>query len=193
MKFVYPIGATPYNQDEALALIPRHITTQNQLNEWEQANIIEAEQWLFSRKHKNMLSLEMIKGIHKKMFDKTWKWAGKFRTYNTNIGLPYPIIQESLKTLQDDAIYWINNKTFPTDEIASRVHHRLVFIHPFPNGNGRLARLIIDGFLVSLGAARFSWGNKSLDEKSLVRTRYIHALQQADGENFQPLLEFVRS
>lgn len=67
MKFVYPKGATPYNQDDALALIPKHITRQNQLNEWEQNNILEGEMWLFSRKHKNLLSHDFIKKLHKKI------------------------------------------------------------------------------------------------------------------------------
>ena len=66
MKFIYPEGATPYNQDDAAALIPKHITTQKQLNEWEQDNIIVADRWLFNSKHKNLLSSAFIKTFHKK-------------------------------------------------------------------------------------------------------------------------------
>ncbi|ARN84286.1 mobile mystery protein B [Candidatus Nucleicultrix amoebiphila] len=193
MKFIYPEGATPFNQDDAAALIPKHITTQDQLNEWEQVNIIEGERWLFSRKRKNILTVEFLKNIHKRMFDKTWKWAGEFRKYNPNIGVPYLLIQEKLRHLCDDATYWVNNKVYSIDEIAARFHHRLVAIHAFPNGNGRHARLMADALLVQLGAARFSWGKETLVKPSQTRSQYIKALKQADKENYKALLNFVRS
>ncbi|WP_341758938.1 MULTISPECIES: hypothetical protein [unclassified Candidatus Tisiphia] len=44
MQFVYPIGATPLNNDEIYNLIPKHLTTQNELNEWEQYNIVIGEE-----------------------------------------------------------------------------------------------------------------------------------------------------
>ncbi len=193
MKFVYPEGATPYNQDDAEALLPQHITTQDQLNEWEQANILEAERWLFSRKQKDLLSVPFLQKLHKRMFDKTWKWAGRFRTHNTNIGIPYPVIQESLKALCDDVTYWVHHKTFPIDEIAARFHHRLVQIHAFPNGNGSHARLMADALLVNNGRSRFIWGRKSLVHASQTRDTYIKALKNADRGDETLLLRFVRS
>lgn len=193
MKFIYPEGATPFNQDDAAQLIPKHITTQNQLNEWEQANIIKGERGLFSRKGKNLLTIEFIKALHKKMFDKTWKWAGKFRNYNTNIGILYHIIQESLKALCDDVSYWIQNKVFPIDEIAVRFHHRLAAIHAFPNGNGRHARFMTDVLLVQLGSPRFSGGKLNLIKPSATRDKYIKALRQADNGDYKGLMDFVRS
>ena len=193
MKFVYPEGATPFNQDDAAALIPKHITTQNQLNEWEQANIIEGERWLFLRKRRNLLTLEFIKTLHKKMFDKTWKWAGKFRNYNTNIGVAYPLIQESLKALCDDVAYWIKNKVYSIDEICVRFHHQLVAIHAFSNGNGRHARLMTDALLNQLGEAHFSWGKHNLIKQSETRNQYIKALRDADKGNYNTLMKFVRS
>lgn len=193
MKFVYPEGATPYNQDDAAALIPRHITTQKQLNEWEQDNILSAEIGLFTSKKKSLLTIEFIKKLHKKMFDKTWKWAGEYRMHNTNIGMNYPLIQESLKNLCDDVVYWIENKVFPIDEIAARFHCKLSFIHGFPNGNGRHSRLMTDALLRQLEQARFTWGRKSLSEQSNIRSQYIESLKEADQGNIQPLLDFARS
>src|SRR5207249_1272044 len=101
IKLSYPTGTTPLNLDETEDLIPNHITTQNQLNEWEQANIIHAEDWAFSSKHRDMLTLSFIQKLHKKMFDKTWRWAGKFRHSNKNIGKDYPFITTELKKLLD--------------------------------------------------------------------------------------------
>jgi fido (protein-threonine AMPylation protein) len=79
------------------------------------------------------------------------------------------------------------------DEIAVRFHHRLVQIHPFPNGNGRHARLMADLLVIDLGAERFSWGRTNLQDASDVRRRYIAALQAADEHDIRLLLEFARS
>ena len=193
MKFIYAEGATPFNQDDAGALIPSHITTQNQLNEWEQANILMAERWLFSQKRKNILSVSFLQKLHEKTFSKTWRWAGKFRKHQTNIGVPPYEISTTLNILCDDISFWIQNKTYPFDEIATRFHHLLVLIHPFPNGNGRHSRLITDALLFSYGFPRFTWGQVNLVTPSNTRKCYIKALQAADQGNITPLLYFVRS
>jgi fido (protein-threonine AMPylation protein) len=84
-------------------------------------------------------------------------------------------------------------RTYPTDEIGVRFHHRLVFIHPFPQGNGRHARLAADLLIVSLGNTRFSWGSANLVEPAGARASYIRALRSADGHEIEPLLSFARS
>ena len=79
------------------------------------------------------------------------------------------------------------------DLIAIRFHHRLVSIHPFPNGNGRHARLIADVLIEQLGAPRFSWGgSSSLVKASALRQQYIAALQRADRGDASALLAFAR-
>jgi fido (protein-threonine AMPylation protein) len=74
-----------------------------------------------------------------------------------------------------------------------RFHHRLVFIHPFPNGNGRHARPATDLLVISLGNKRFSWGSVHLIEPADARATYIPALRAADGHEIEPLLAFARS
>ena len=193
MKFVYAEGATLFNKDDAGQLIPKHMTTQSQLNEWEEANIIKAERWLLSRRKNDLLTVEFIKALHLKMFNETWLWAGKFRHHQTNIGVASFEIWPSLKTLLEDLKFWIDHDTFSPDEIAIRLHHRLVFIHPFPNGNGRHARLMTDAFLVKINAKRFSWGSINLSAPSETRSRYINALRKADQGDYDDLLAWVRS
>ncbi len=158
MQFVYPKGATPLLPDEVNNLIPKHLTHQSQLDEWEQYNIIKAESWLVPQKNKNILTSQFARKLHQKMFCDTWKWAGVFRTRQTNIGIEAIYILQELKILFDDVVYWENNATFPVREIATRLHHRLVFIHPFPNGNGRFSRLFADLFLLKANERRFTWG-----------------------------------
>ena len=74
-----------------------------------------------------------------------------------------------------------------------RFHHRLVQIHPFPNGNGRHARLLADLLVMQLGEERFSWGSANLRNPGDLRSRYIAALHAADNHDIAPLLAFARS
>lgn len=193
----YPPGATPLDLDEANGLIPQHITTQGQLNEWEQANILEAEKWINRQRsfdQMKIFSIDFIKKLHQMMFNKTWSWAGKFRQTNKNIGVDWVSIAIDLKVLLDDASYQLKNDAYPLDELATRFHHRLVSIHPFSNGNGRHARMMTDIVLLSQNSDRFSWGSKakSLVEPSALREQYINALRAADKMNYTLLLDFVK-
>jgi Fic-DOC domain mobile mystery protein B len=98
-----------------------------------------------------------------------------------------------LRNLLDDVRYHMEHGTYPADEIAMRFHHRLVAIHPFPNGNGRHARLMADLLVQRLGRPRFSWGSQGLVEESATRDQYIAALRAADARDYAPLLAFARS
>jgi Fic-DOC domain mobile mystery protein B len=93
----------------------------------------------------------------------------------------------------DDVKYWVEHRTFASDEIAVRLHHRLVEIHPFPNGNGRHARLMADLLIQRLGGQPFSWGSGSLKTVSELRKRYVEALKMADNHDIQPLIQFARA
>jgi Fic-DOC domain mobile mystery protein B len=192
MKFNYPEGATPLDGDELEALLPKHITLQSELNEWEHMNILEAEKWGFGQRHTEILSLEFIQLLHRKMFSETWRWAGKFRTTLKNIGvMPYEISQELVK-LCADAEAQMKHGAMSFDEIAARLHHRLIWIHPFPNGNGRHARIYTDLFLVNQQCSKFTWGQGNLVAPTQTRKAYIHALREADRHNFEPFFDFVR-
>jgi len=185
-------ASTPLTAEEREGLIPSYITLRRELNEAEQANILEAEQWAFARK-RDVLDERFLTDLHKRMFGRVWRWAGKFRHTERNVGVDPLRIATDLRLLLDDCRYWIEHGTYPPDEICARFHHRLVFIHPFPNGNGRHARLAIDLLLVALGQPRFSWGKTNLVNPGETRRAYVAALRAADGRDIGPLLEFVRS
>ena len=190
----YPDGATLLDPDEAEGLIPEHITRRWELDEWEQRNIIDAISWLEKSRPTDILNETFIRKLHRRMFGKVWRWAGTFRTTDKNIGGEWYQIRPRLKNLCDDTRVWLENETELPDEIAVRFHHRLVHIHPFPNGNGRHARLLTDLFLENiLARPRFSWGGANLVNTGEARERYILSLQAADNHDYQPLLTFVRS
>lgn len=189
------VGTTTIDLDERLALIPKHIETQEELNEWEQANILTAKLWL--SKHKLALTdfatIEFCKLLHKKMFNKTWKWAGQFRKTNKNIGIDWFRISISLKDLFADVLSQIQHDSYPIVAIAARFHHRLVYVHPFSNGNGRHARLATDCLMLILKQNLFNWGARELTTPNEIRKIYIKALQKADLGDYQELIRFIKS
>ena len=187
-------GQTPVDPDEKAGLLPRHIETKGQLNDWEQENILLATKWLRRAKVPEVLTEGFCRDLHRRMFNKTWKWAGTFRTSDKNIGCDWTLVSVKLNQLLGNAKYWAENETFPPDELAARFHHALVWIHPFPNGNGRHSRMMADSLLKQLGRPFFSWGvGGSMVSASEVRARYLAALRAADKNDFSGLLAFVRS
>jgi Fic-DOC domain mobile mystery protein B len=190
--FEQPDDATPLTHDERLELIPAHVAFRNELNEAEQENIARAQDWALARK-RDPLTEKFTRDLHKRMLGDVWKWAGKFRKSERNLGIAFYEIPTALRQLLDDAKTWIEFGSYPPDEIAVRFHHRLVAIHPFPNGNGRHARLMADLLVMHLGQERFSWGRASLRDAGAMRQTYIAALKAADSHNIGPLLAFARS
>lgn len=185
-------GATPLSPEEREGLIPTHVTLRGELNELEAQNIAEAEGSIFSRR-RDPLSESFALSLHRRMFGKVWKWAGTYRTSKKNIGPEYWEVQPQLFLAFDNVRYWIEHKSFPPDEIAVRFHREIVWVHPFPNGNGRWSRLMADMLAIRLGQKRFTWGGSSLRAPDDVRKIYIDALQAADGHDFEPLIAFARS
>ena len=188
-----PVHETPIDPDEEAGLLIPQITTRAELNYWEQNNITEALRWLAQRRPKNILTVSFMRKLHRKMFGEVWAWAGEFRKTEKNIGVPVWSIAAELKKLCDDADFWIKNRVYSPDEAAARFHHRLTWIHPFPNGNGRHARLMTDILLKDWGVAGFSWGSTDLGQKPSFRKRYVAALRAADAGDFKLLLDFVRT
>jgi Fic-DOC domain mobile mystery protein B len=190
--FEDPDNATPLSPEERRALIPAHIAYRSELNEAENENIARAQDWALARR-RDLLNEKFIRDLHRHMLGDVWRWAGKFRTSERNLDIAYYEIPTALRQLLDDAKAWIKHKSFSPDEIAVRFHHRLVHIHPFPNGNGRHARLMADLLVMQLGGERFSWGRANLRDASKVRQRYIAALKAADNHDIRSLLLFARS
>jgi Fic-DOC domain mobile mystery protein B len=200
METAYPEGAIPLDPTEAEGLRLPHISTREQLNKWEQENILEAELKFFSRKRRDLLSEGFMLRLHKQMFGNVWKWAGKYRTSEKNIGLPSWEVAVAVRGLCEDAKLWIGSASGgadaadAADKLAARFHHRLVYIHPFANGNGRHARTMADLLLVHiLGRNRFTWGRIDLAQADAARGAYLEALRAADLGDCSKLFAFVRS
>lgn len=193
MQYTYAPGATPLDPDEAAGLIPKHIATQAELNAWEEANIVIADTWAFKQKKRVMLEEGFVRDLHSRMFSKTWRWAGTFRSSNKNIGVEWSQIAVRLHALLENTKFQIEHKSFPPDELAVRFHHQLVLIHAFPNGNGRHSRLMADALIAQLGGKRFSWGSGTALIEGNGRDIYLTALRSADNGSIDQLLKFART
>ena len=159
----------------------------------EQAGIDDADRWAFAR-NRDVLNDDFLRRLHRRMFRDVWKWAGKFRETDKNIGdVPVWRVPADLHQLLGNVRAQIEHKAYPPDEIAIRFHNRLAWIHPFPNGNGRFARLAADLLAVQLGQDRFTWGQGDGLPGSDLRKRYIDAQHAADGQVIELLIVFARS
>jgi Fic-DOC domain mobile mystery protein B len=190
--FDEPADATPLSPEERDGLIPSHVTLRSELNELEQENILLADAWVFQRK-RPILGEPFGRNLHGRMFGQVWRWAGRYRRTNKNIGVDHWLVEPRLRDALDNTRYWIEHQSFEPDEIAARFHHALVFIHPFANGNGRWGRLMADVLAVSLARPRFTWGRTSLRDASVTRRAYVAALRAADDHRFEDIVAFARS
>ena len=185
-----PKGATTLDPDEVENLLPKHLRTREELNVWEQENILVAASWV-QRARAEALEEATIRELHRRMFSETWRWAGQYRMSDKTIGIQWPQILVAVRNFVDDGRLWLKEEVFSPDEAAIRLHHRLVQIHPFPNGNGRHARLWCDMLLNQNGRPTLDWGGPGLDTAGDPRKAYIRALWSADDGNLQPLLDLL--
>lgn len=186
-------GETRLDPDEMAGLRFRHITTRGELDELEQVNIESGLLWLGRRRKSDILTEQFMRGLHRRLFGDVWQWAGQFRRTEKNIGIDPLQIAVQLRHLLDDARHWAENATYTPLEAAARFHHRLVQIHPFPNGNGRHGRIAADTYLIEcFGHAPIDWAaGDDLQHTSERRNAYIAALRAADEGDLGPLLAFV--
>lgn len=187
------LGDTPLSEEEKQDLIPS-LSTQRELNEFEFANIRSARDW--ARQPRRLAKVDLTTAsylidLHRRMFNGTWRWAGRLRTTDKTIGVPPVRVQSDLAALLGDARYWLEHGE-PIDEVAVRYHHRLVYIHLFQNGNGRHARLIADLLVQKHDRPPFPWGAGTAAVPE-VRAAYLAALRQADQHDYGPLYAFARS
>lgn len=189
-------GQTPLDEEEKEGLRISSITSREELDEFEQHNIEKAIQWTFGKKLtvEKLFSEKFVKELHRRMYGEVWKWAGTYRTSEKNIGIKSYRIGIELKQLLDDALFWHENNTYDSEELAIRFKHRLVSIHCFPNGNGRHSRLMADLILEKLfNRTFFSWGSTNLVKETDARNRYIKAIKKADKNDLKSLIFFAKS
>lgn len=192
MPFQQLQGATLVH--DVSGLKPQWVKTQRQLNQVESENIFQAMRRYVLGKRRSAdqwFHPSTLRRIHRDMLGDVWTWAGEYRDHTTNIGsAPYRIPHEVMQ-LCDDVQFWIQqNSEIPLIEQAARIHHRLVAIHPFENGNGRHARLVMDLYLRSHQHTYPHWP-VDLDSNGSSRRTYIDTLRAADQGDYEPLVNLL--
>lgn len=190
----YKKGQTPLDEEEKEGLLIKTITSQKELDEFEQLNIEKAIEWTIGTRLKTdkILTEKFIRDLHKKMYGEVWKWAGNFRKTDKNIGIKWTQIALELRVLIDDTKYWMEHQTYSPEEIAIRFKHRIVSIHCFPNGNGRHSRMMADVILEhAFGKEPFNWQQSNMVNADETRKKYITSLKEADKGDINLLIEFA--
>ena len=186
-------GSTPLDHDQIIGIRFSHLTTMGELDELEDVNIQNGLEWLNRQKTDDYLSIDFICKLHEKLFSDVWKWAGKFRTAEVNISKYRPYdVGPQLKNFFEDAKLWITSGQMSWDEISAEMHHRLVTIHPFPNGNGRTTRIYTEYVQKRNNQEVTSWNAALAHHPKGRRESYIKALRDADKGDFTLLIEFMK-
>ncbi len=194
LRFENGVGQTPINEEELEGLKIRTIIHQGELNEFEQYNIEKALLWLRGQRltMDQVISETFVLKLHDRMFGEVWRWAGKFRNTEKNLGVKSVMIRIALRELINDARFWMINEIYSPEELAIRFKHRLVSIHCFSNGNGRHSRIIADVSIEKLyNRPPFQWGKSDAIEGNSIRMEYLKSLKLADQHQYQPLIAFA--
>ncbi|CAN5752326.1 mobile mystery protein B [soil metagenome] len=159
-------GNTPIDEDEADGLRLSWVRTRGDLNDAEAANILESCRAIHSPPLDEVLDDLWLRRLGKRMFGDVWSWA--CRTW----------------VAHDD-----------TRSPVARFHHRLVAIHPFPNGNGRHSRAAADYLSSALGLPPPTWGTNTFEDTMELRAAYLRALRTADRDpdDLDPVVDFIWS
>lgn len=187
MPFFEPIpGETPLTDVSELKV--RNIFYRSQLNKVESINITKALSRYFGgllTRSEAPFDYAWFLRLHREMFEDVWGWAGRLRTSVTNIGIDPRFIEQRLYELSQNLPYWANESLLKQ---AVMLHHQVVHIHPFENGNGRWSRALANLWLYLHGQEPTDWPGTALSEVSAVRGEYIVAIKAADKGNYGPLL-----
>ena len=191
-----PLGATPYTDDISglkLEVVEGKILTRDIVFDAEAENIRKTIMKYFSDiPDKEIAPFDnyWIIDLHKEMLGDVWEWAGTTRKTELSIGIEAFQIATSLKNLSEDLLVWRKFNTYEPYEIAARLHHRAVNIHPFLNGNGRWSRMLANIFLAQEGLEPVKWQENELAKDNEHRAEYIAAIQKADSGDFTDFITF---
>lgn len=133
-----------------------------------------------------------LRAFHEAAFGRVWTWAGRYRARETNIGVVPHEIATQTRALMDDRAWW-ECETYPLVERVVRLHARIGAIHPFVNGNGRVARLYAELLLAASGdQTRLGWSRRSVSDAVERRRQYIDSLRRAEAtDDFSELVAFA--
>lgn len=191
-------GTTPVREDQRRLLKPDYAWIQRQadLNAAEAENIRRYLDWASTarpRARERILTDNYLQTVNRRMFGDVWKWAGTYRRHDLENEFASPwirIAEDKLNVWRDLQVL----RDVTPQEFAIRMHHRIVRVHPFVDGNGRTSRAIADFVMTRVSKLpALTWGSRELRTAGAGRDDYILAMQQADRGDYTALMRFCAS
>ena len=195
-KTTKPKGATSF-KETTFGMLPR-----SKIIPLEAEGIKKALQYIIQlSEKKTKITPELIQDIHREGFGFIFPdWAGKFRTVDVTVGEHepphYSKIHELIKNLSDDLEERFKHIPSPKNEeqflaevisLLAWFQHRFVWIHPFKDYNGRVARLLTNLLVLNFGLPIL----EIKAETGADRQRYIKAMKAADENNYSKLERLI--
>ncbi len=160
--------------------------------------MLEALEWLEDNCRESPVTEEVIKHYHRTIRGKDTPDGGQYRRetvaiYGSSVPRPTPekipplMKYLELRFVSDEASLTRSGSVDSTLRLASMVHQKIAFIHPFKDGNGRVARLVMNHVLRRhrAGYSIFPPINES--------KRHFEVLEEAHRGNLDPLIGFSRA
>ena len=167
---------TPVSPDDAVAFVEGvSFATKAEVDEPEDAALTAVLSNVLTALDEGALAVESLlahgtlQDLHQTAFEGIWRWAGQVRRNEVSVGVAPEQIREQLRATHDDLRHL--RATLAPRELAMTAHWRLVRVHPFTDGNGRITRLYADAVLFGLTGAVFDWH---------AGPAYYQALREAD-------------
>ncbi|MFH0818406.1 MAG: Fic family protein [Patescibacteria group bacterium] len=144
---------------------------------------------LIDQNKKHTISEMLIRNLHQIIIQEIDKeWAGKYRNANVIIGGATHTPPDALQIPQKmhDLTSWLKSQKGKRSvvELSALLHHKLVYIHPFFDGNGRTARITMNLLLMQAGYPLVIILKND-------RKKYYDVLEMADDGKYEPLVKFI--
>ena len=195
-KSTKPKGTTSY-KETAFGILPR-----SRVVRLENKGVAEALKYILRLNSKKaQITPKAICDIHKTGFGFIFPdWAGEFRTIDVTVGdfepPHYSKIAELVKNLCDDLDERLKHVPLSSDEenflsevisLLSWFQHQFVWIHPFKDYNGRVARLTTVLLALNLGLPALELEAETGKD----RENYINAMKTADNHDLSKLEKLI--
>ncbi|RRA99111.1 Fic/DOC family protein [Larkinella rosea] len=144
---------------------------------------------------------QYIRKMHKLALGHLYGFAGKWRDVNLSKGgfvfAAAHFLPNSMQSLETAVLASLPNRYATHEQLVhdlAVVHAELLFIHPFREGNGRTARLLANLMCRKQGLNSLRWEKIEPNEGAEISfTSYIHAVQQAAGQNYEPMKTIIQA
>lgn len=113
--------------------------------------------------------------------------AGRFRATQVFVGHHIPPHPQDVEKQMEEFVQWMNSEdamSLHPVELAALAHYKLVYIHPFVDGNGRTSRLLMNLILMQAGYPPITIRKEQ-------RAEYYHALEVANEGDVRPFIRFI--